>query len=124
MRATMALDVKEVIQLAKRQFVELLPELELAPASQLPLRSKSLKNTKKLVETDLDSRANSIRLEELEKEGKNWAVTLSVPNPDFKPGDLLEGIRRARNLARVAKIFVIDGEAGTLIALRDRERAV
>ena len=116
----MSLEVKEVIQLAKRQFVELLPELALAPPSQLPSRSEVGKATKKLVDTVLDQRAAAIRLEELEKEGENWAITLSVPNPDFKESDLLEGIRQARSLARVAKIFVIDGEDGSLIALRER----
>jgi hypothetical protein len=116
----MGLDVKEIIQLAKRQFVELLPDLALAPPSQLPKRSKVLPKTKGHVDLVLDQRAETIRLEELEKEGENWAVTLSVPNPDFKDGDLLEGIRRARNLARVAKVFIIDGEKGTLVAMRER----
>ena len=116
----MSLDIKEVIQLAKRQFVELLPDLALAPPSKLPARGKVGVQTKRLVELVLDHRAANIRLEELEREGKNWVVTLSVPNPEFKPGDLLEGIRNARSLARVAKSFVIDGETGNLIALRDR----
>jgi hypothetical protein len=116
----MSLDVKEVIQLAKRQFVELLPDLALASPSRLPLRSKAGEKTKRLVNTVLDQRASAIRLEELEKEGKNWAVTLSIPNPDFKDGDVLEGIRQARNLARIAKVFVIDGEDGALLALRER----
>jgi hypothetical protein len=116
----MSLDVKEVIQLAKRQFVELLPDLALAPASQLPSRGKVPEKTKKLVELVLDQRAATIRLEEIEREGENWAVTLSAPNPDFKGGDLLEGIRHARTLARVAKVFVINGEDGTLVALRER----
>lgn len=116
----MSLDIKEIIQLAKRQFAELLPDLALAPSSTLPTRSNAGEKTKKLIETTLDARAASIRLEELEKEGENWVVTLSVPNPDFKAGDLLEGIRHARSLARVAKTFVIDGETGNLIALRDR----
>lgn len=116
----MGLDVKEVIQLAKRQFVELLPDLALDTPSQLPLRSKSTKVTKQLVERVLDQRAGAIRLEELEKDGQTWAVTLSVPNPDYKEGDILAGIRQARTLARVAKVFVIDGETGDLIALRER----
>jgi len=117
----MGLEVKEVIRLAKRQFVELLPDLALAPTSQLPSRGRAPEKTKKLVDLVLDQRAANIRLEELEKEGENWAVTLSVPNPNFKEGDLLEGIRQARSLARVAKVFVIDGEDGTLVALRERE---
>lgn len=43
-----------------------------------------------------------------------------MPNPDFKPGDLLEGIRSARALARIAKVIVIDVEEGKLVALRER----
>lgn len=116
----MSLDLKEVIQLAKRQFVELLPDLALTPPSQLPNRGKVGDKTKRLVDTVLDQRSAAIRLEELEREGKNWAITLSVPNPNFKEGDLLEGIRQARNSARVAKVIVIDGEQGTLVALRER----
>jgi hypothetical protein len=56
----------------------------------------------------------------LEKEGVNWAITLSVPNPDYNPSALLEGIRNARNLARIAKVVVIDGKEGKLVALRER----
>lgn len=116
----MSLEIKEVIQVAKRQFVELLPDLALAPPSKLPSGKTVTGNTRKLVNLVLDQRASVIRLEELEKEGENWAVTLSVPNPDFKPGDLLEGLRQARNLARVAKVVVIDGKSGSLVALRER----
>lgn len=116
----MSLEIKEVIQVAKRQFVELLPDLALAPPSRLPSGKVTGEKTKKLVNLVLDARAAAIRLEELEKEGENWAVTLSIPNPDFKPGDLLEGIRQARSLARVAKVVVIDGKSGSLVALRER----
>jgi hypothetical protein len=49
----MSLDVKQVIQVARTQFQELLPEWT--------------------------SVTSDIRLEEIEREGKNWAVTLSVP---------------------------------------------
>jgi hypothetical protein len=116
----MALEVKEIIQLAKRQFVELLPDLELASPSHLPSRSKSGEKTKKLVDIALDQRAKAVRLEELEKEGNNWAVTLSVPNPDYNSKSVLEGILTARNLARIAKVIVIDGEQGNLLAVRKR----
>ena len=111
----MSLDIKEVIQIAREQFVELLPDLEIvSPALQ---NSKTMgSKVRELKDIVLQHR---IRLEELEKEGENWAVTLSVPNPDFKPGDLLEGIRQARQLARVAKVIVIDSE-GNLVALRER----
>jgi len=115
----MSLEVKEVIQLARKQFAELLPDLALAPAHNLPKKSKLTPKTNQLIEIVEQFQAD-IRLEELEREGKDWAVTLSVPNPDFKPGDLLEGIRHARQLARVAKVIVIDGEEGKLVALRER----
>ncbi|MGH9344110.1 MAG: hypothetical protein ACRD19_10150 [Terriglobia bacterium] len=116
----MSLEIKEVIQIARKQFVELLPDLAIAPPSKLPAKSKITPNTNRLIDTVLEYRAKDVRLEELEKEGENWAVTLSVPNPDFKPGDLLEGIRHARQLARVAKVVVIDGKEGKLVALRER----
>ena len=108
----MSLEVKEVINIARSQFRELLPDLAL-DVRRPPAPKKGIPPPPSLSLID-------IRLEELEKEGTNWAVTLSVPNPDFKHSDLLEGIRQARNLARVAKVFVIDGESGSLIALRER----
>ena len=111
----MSLDIKQVIQIAREQFVELLPDLEIVPPGPQENKITGPK-TRELKDIILQHR---VRLEELEKDGENWAVTLSVPNPDFKPGDLLEGIRQARQLARVAKVVVIDGE-GNLIALRER----
>lgn len=113
----MALTTKEVIQSARVQFKEFLPDLALdrSHAYVPPAPKKGILPPPRFDPTD-------IRLEELEREGENWAVTLSVPNPDFKQGDLLEGIRQARSLARVAKVFVIDGVTGNLIALRDRDR--
>lgn len=116
----MALEVKEVIQVAKRQFVELLPDLALAPLPAFPAKEKATPGANALAGLALDSSTTAIRLEELERDGSNWAVTLSAPNPDFKESDLLDGIRRARSLARVAKVIVIDGETGNLIALRER----
>jgi hypothetical protein len=112
----MSLDIKEVVQIAREQFVELLPDLEIVSPS---LQESKVMGpaTRQLKDIVLQHR---IRLEELEREGENWAVTLSVPNPDFNPSALLEGIRNARSLARVAKVIVIDGEQGKLIALRER----
>ena len=110
----MSLEIKEVIQLARKQFEELLPDLAIVSAPPAPRKRELSPSMKMLLQV------NDIRLEELEKEGNNWAVTLSVPNPDFKPGDILEGIRHARQLARVAKVIVIDGEEGKLVALRER----
>lgn len=110
----MSLDIKQVIQIARSQFGELLPEIDPTPAPPAPRKgmiSPSLRRS---------AQQADIRLEEIEREGENWAVTLSVPNPEFNSAALLEGIRNARNLARIAKVIVIDGEEGKLIALRER----
>jgi hypothetical protein len=111
----MSLEVKQVIEIAREQFRTLLPDLALDPNRHPapPAPKKGIPPPPLVMPVD-------IRLEELEKEGKNWAVTLSVPNPDYSPSALLEGIRRARNLARIAKVVVIDGEQGKLVALRER----
>jgi hypothetical protein len=111
----MSLDIKEVVQVARELFVEFLPDLEIVSPT-LQTSETTGQKVRELKSTVLKHR---VRLEELEKEGENWAVTLSVPNPDFKPGDLLEGIRQARQLARVAKVVVIDSE-GNLVALKER----
>ena len=108
----MSLEIKQVIEIARTQFRALLPDLALDING-----FQSSPGPKKGIPPP--PRITDIRVEELEKEGENWAVTLSVPNPDFKPGDLLEGIRQARQLARVAKVVVIDNE-GNLVALRER----
>ncbi|MGD0860669.1 MAG: hypothetical protein ABR912_15315 [Terracidiphilus sp.] len=111
----MSLDIKQVIQIARVQFKELLPDLAInIPAPPAPRKGEPSPRTKK------DILENDIRLEELEKEGENWAVTFSVPNPNYSPDALLAGIRSARNLARIAKVVVIDGSEGKLVALRER----
>ena len=112
----MSLDVKQVIGIAREQFKELLPDLALdsnpvAPAPKKGVRSPVLEKI---------FQEGNIRLEELEKEGGNWAVTLSVPNPNYNSSAFLEGILNARNMARIAKVIVIDGEEGKLVALRER----
>jgi hypothetical protein len=104
----MSLDIKEVIQVARAQFIELLPELAIIPPAPIKGVSSPI------------SCADDIRLEELEKEGQNWAITLSVPNPSYSPDALLAGIRSARSLARIAKVVVVDGSEGKLVALRER----
>jgi hypothetical protein len=109
----MSLEVKQVVEIARTQFKELLPELAIIPEPPAPKRGEIPALSDRLW---LES---SIRLEELEKEGDNWAITLSVRNPDYN-SSLLEGIRNARNLARIAKVIVINGEDGRLIALRER----
>ncbi len=108
----MDLEVKQVIEIAREQFKQLLPDLALDASRPLA--------PKKGIPPPPRIQRDDIRLEELEKEGENWAITLSVPNPDYNPGALLEGIRSARNLARIAKILVIDGKQGKLVALRER----
>jgi hypothetical protein len=91
----MSLDIKEVIQIARAQFKELLPEL-------------SINNTP------------DIRVEEIEREGDNWAITFSVPNPNYSQETLLQGIRRAMIDARIAKVIVVDGSQGQFLAMRER----
>jgi len=112
----MSLTVKEIIQTARAQFKELLPDLDIVHLTKVEVPDPS---PRPRVFESVESIEN-IRLEELEKEGRNWAVTLSVPNPAFDSAALLEGIRSARNLARIAKVIVIDGEDGKLVALRER----
>jgi hypothetical protein len=114
----MSLEIKQVIQIARAQFKELLPELAIvATGGTVPEGGPVGPTTKKLLEIrDQDA----IRLEEIEKEGENWAVTFSVPNPSYSPDALLAGIRNARNLARIAKVVVVDGSEGKLVALRER----
>lgn len=90
----MSLNIKQAIQMARAQFLELLPELSIEP-------------------TD-------VRLEEIEKENENWAITFSVPNPDFDPDAFLDGIRSARLDARIAKVIVVGGSEGQFLALRER----
>jgi hypothetical protein len=110
----MSLTVKEVIQAARAQFKELLPDLAIVQLTKVEMPAPSPR-----VFESVESIEN-IRLEELEREGRNWAVTLSVPNPNYDSAALLEGIRNARNLARIAKVIVIDGEDGQLVALKER----
>ncbi|MGA3263653.1 MAG: hypothetical protein ABSC47_06375 [Terracidiphilus sp.] len=114
----MSLDIKEVIQIARAQFKELLPELAIVATDDTVPKGRFVgPKTKKLQEIR-DQQV--IRLEEIEKEGENWAITLSIPNPSYSPDALLAGIRSARNLARIAKVVVIDGSEGKLVALRER----
>jgi hypothetical protein len=88
----MSLNIKEVIQIARAQFKELLPELAMESAD--------------------------VRLEEIQREGENWAITFSVPNPSRSTDELLLGLRNAMRMARIAKVIVVDGSDGQLVALR------
>jgi hypothetical protein len=114
----MSLEIKEVIQIARAQFKELLPELALWPIEAVQGMGGVGHAEPHVPFHERD--AEVIRLEEIEREGENWAVTFSVPNPIYSPDALLAGIRSARNLARVAKVVVVDGSEGKLVALRER----
>jgi hypothetical protein len=110
----MSLEIKEAIQIAREQFKLLLPELVIGDPPPAPINGLPSPNAiSEPMEID-------IRLEELERDGDNWVITLSVPNPNFNPNAFLEGIRNARHLARIAKVIVIDGKEGQLLALRER----
>jgi hypothetical protein len=115
----MSLDIREVIQVARAQFKELLPDLAIWPIEAVQGMGgigTETEPTTPFVKKDADI----IRLEEIEREGENWAITFSVPNPSYSPDALLAGIRSARNLARIAKVIVVDGSEGKLVALRER----
>ena len=86
----MSLDIKEVIQVARAQFKELLPELSIE--------------------------ATDVRLEEIEREGE----TFSVPNPKFSSAAALMSGRSALYGARIAKVVVVEGSGGQFLALRER----
>jgi hypothetical protein len=91
----MSLDIKEVIQVARAQFKELAPELSID--------------------------ASDIRLEEIEREGENWALTFSVPNPALTIAEaFMLGGRSATDGVRIAKVVVVDGSKGQFLALRER----
>lgn len=90
----MTLDIKEIIKIARAQFQEL--------------------------SSDLSIDATDIRLEEIERQGANWAMTFSVPNPRYSPGGaILSGINNPWG-PRVAKVIVVDGSNGSLVALKER----
>ncbi|MGD0096461.1 MAG: hypothetical protein ABSB60_08200 [Terracidiphilus sp.] len=97
----MSLDIKQVIKVAREQFKELAPELPIEP--------------------------QDLRLEEIEREGSNWALTFSVPNPNYRPESsflgaaaLMSGGYRASSAIRIAKVVVVDGNDGQFVALRQR----
>jgi hypothetical protein len=91
----MSLDIKEVIQIARAQFTELLPEL-------------SIHNTA------------DVRVEEIVREGENWAITFSVPNPKFSNPAAAPMGGSPFYGARIAKVVVVDGSKGQFLALRER----
>jgi hypothetical protein len=86
----MSLNLKQVIEAAREHFRELLPEF---------------------------AKMQDIRLEEIEREGKNWAVTLSAPSD--ASNDIVV-LRSPFGYNRIAKIVVVDGSDGRFVALRQR----
>ena len=90
----MSLDIRQVVQVARAQFNELL--------------------------SDLSIDTTDIRLEEIEREGDNWAVTFSVPDK-HNERSILGGIGfPTMALGRVAKVIVVSGTDGKFVALRQR----
>ncbi len=88
----MPLDVKQAILAARTHFEDILPDLALR---------------------------TEVRVEEIEKEGPNWAVTLSVPMPKEALAENLFSSRGPFGL-RTAKVVVVDGTDGKFVALRQR----
>jgi hypothetical protein len=92
----MSLDIKGVIRVARGYFVDLLPEF---PA-----------------------KSDDVRLEEIERDGSNWAVTFSVPASSYETlHEAIEsGLLGPYGRRRVAKVIIVDGTDGQLIALKQR----
>ena len=86
----MSLDIKQAIEAARLHFLEIVPEFGIK---------------------------QDLRLEEIEREGNNWAVTFSVP---LQTGSDLFMVRSPFGYNRVAKIVVVDGTDGSFVALRQR----
>jgi hypothetical protein len=85
----MSLDVKQAIHAAREHFVGLLPEI---------------------------GSVQDVQLEEIEREGKNWAVTFSIPAKGSTPFQFSSTF----GYNRIGKIVVVDGTDGKFIALRQR----
>ncbi len=96
----MSLDVKEAIVAAREHFLHLLPEI---------VKSGEV-------------REGEARLEEIEKEGNNWAVTLSVPYKETSGNIYIKHLGGGSSFGynRIAKIVVVDGSNGKFIALKQR----
>ena len=79
----MALTVKEAIEAARAYLADLYPES-----------------------------ASSLRMEEIERQGSDWAITLSMSGPTFGAGEF--------GFGRVAKVVVVDGANGSFVSLKQR----
>lgn len=86
----MSLDIKQAIEVARLHFLDVVPEFGIKP---------------------------DLRLEEIEREGNNWAVTFSAP---AGAGSDFLAARSPFGYNRVAKIVVVDGTDGSFVALRQR----
>ncbi len=96
----MSLDVRQAITAAREHFLQLLPEI---------VKSGEVKE-------------GETRLEEIERDGDNWAVTLSVPYRETSSNmytKYLGGISSA-GFDRIAKIVIVDGRNGKFVALKQR----
>jgi hypothetical protein len=97
----MSLTLKQAITAAREHFQFLLPEFA---------KSGEIK-------------ADEIRLEEIEKEGENWVVTLSIPyreNSTLSSYLRQSGSELSLGFERLAKIIVVDGANGNMVALKQR----
>lgn len=87
------LDIKEVIAAARACLVDVMPDVE----------------------------ADYVRMEEIEREGGNWAITFSFPVPGRSNANShLVGPRSPFGVGRVAKIVVVNSVTGDFVALRQR----
>lgn len=100
----MGLEIREVIGFGRVYLKALLPELNFEAVDE-----------------------REIRMEEIEQDGPNWRITFSFPNPNFKPNpsDWTSNALMASGSLRerIAKIIVVDGVSGDLVALKQREAA-
>jgi hypothetical protein len=98
----MSLDIRQAIQFGKTQLTALLPEFAIKIASP-----------------------SDLRLEEIKRDGENWALTFSFPNPDYPLSDPVRmlGTPHTQWGPRLAKVVVVDGTDGKLLELREREAA-
>lgn len=89
----MSLDIKDVISAARSHLMELLPDAE-----------------------DGDP-----RMEEIERQGANWAVTYSFLAPGrSSTTSHLVGPRSPFGLGRIAKVIIVNGQSGDFVALKQR----
>ncbi|HEV2326539.1 MAG TPA: hypothetical protein VGS10_21550 [Terracidiphilus sp.] len=85
----MPLTVHQAIQAARAHLAEIMPDV---------------------------AKPEEIRLEEIERAGEDWAITLSIPG-----GSSLQGFSaNPFGLNRIAKVVIVDGTDGTFVALKQR----